>query len=194
MLSEIIALIGSVAFAQGPIDRVLHFTQAETDRELQEIATNIRAIAEIPQVSVDAAQKTVTLHGTAAQIALAEWLLTQWENATAQEYRLSSDDLVRVFHLAHTPTPQSLQGMATDVRTVANIRRLFTYNEKSVITVRGDASQLALAEWLVNQLDQPANHVARGTASSEYHAKPGKKPARDLRPYRTAAAAGFRHE
>src|SRR2546422_572819 len=33
------------------------------------------------------------------------------------------------------------------VRSIANIRRLFTYNGSSGITVRGDASQIALAEW-----------------------------------------------
>src|SRR6266851_455060 len=98
----------SALFAQAPApqptDRVLHFTQAETNRELQEIATNIRGITEIPQVSVDAAQRTLTLHGTAAQIALADWLLNQWdsstpakqpENPAMHQYRLSSDDIVQ---------------------------------------------------------------------------------------------------
>jgi len=131
----------------------------------------------MPRVSVDAAQKTLTLHGTAAQITAAEWLLTQWdnsvpaqqpENPAAHQYRLTSDDIVRVFHLAHAPTPRTLQEVATVVRSTANIRRLFTYNAPSVMTVRGDASQIALAEWLVNQLDQPANQAARGAASDEY--------------------------
>jgi hypothetical protein len=156
---------------------VLHFTHAETNRELQEIATSMRAITEIPQVSVDTEQRTLTLHGTAAQIALAEWLLNQWDNSApaqppnnpaAHQYRLSSDDMVQVFHLAHAPTPQILQAMATDVRTVANIRRLFTYTESRIMTARGDASQLALAEWLVNQLDQPAGQAARSAGSHEY--------------------------
>ena len=48
----ITAQFASAMFAQAPasppMDRVLHFTQAETNRELQEIATNIRSITEIP--------------------------------------------------------------------------------------------------------------------------------------------------
>jgi len=162
MRFAIIALFASAGFGQ-PIDRVLHFTHAETDRELQEIATDIRGITEI-LVSVDIAQRTLTLHGTGAQIALAEWLLNQWESSTpaaAQEYRLSSDDIVAVFHLVHTPTLQDLQGVATDVRTMANIRRLFTYSAPRVITARGGASQIAVAEWLVSELDQPASQAAR---------------------------------
>ena len=175
------ALFAFAVFAQppasAPMDRVLHFAHAGTDQELREIATNIWAITEISQVSIDTAQRTLTLHGTAALIALAEWLLNQWDNSTpaqapdnpaAHQYRLSSDDVVQVFHLAHVPTPRTLQEVATDVRTIANIRRLFTYAESSVITARGGASQIALAEWLMNQLDQPASQAARGTASPEY--------------------------
>jgi hypothetical protein len=176
-----IALFASAVFAQppaaGPLDRVLHFAHAETDQQLQEIATDIRGITEMPQVSVDTAQKTLTLHGTAAQITAAEWLLTQWdnsvpaqqpENPAAHQYRLSSEDIVRVFHLSYARTQRTLQEIATDVRSTADIRRLFTYNAPSVMTVRGDASQIALAEWLVNQLDQPANQAARSTASYDY--------------------------
>ena len=81
----ITAQFASAVFAQAPasqpMDRVLHFANTESDRELHETATNIRGITEIPQVSVDAAQRTLTLHGTAAQIAVAEWLLNQWDNS-----------------------------------------------------------------------------------------------------------------
>jgi len=152
----ITALFASITLAQQPaLDRVLHITHAESDQQLQEIATDIRGITAIPDVSVDTAQKTLTLHGTAAQIAAAEWLLNQLdesaptqraENPAAHEYRLSGDDIVRVFHLANAPTPQALQEIATDVRSIANIRRLFTYTKSSAMTVRGDPSQIALSE------------------------------------------------
>jgi hypothetical protein len=38
----IIALFASAVLAQVPVDRVLHFTYAETDQELDEIATTLR--------------------------------------------------------------------------------------------------------------------------------------------------------
>jgi hypothetical protein len=162
----IAALFAPALFAQ-PLERVLHLSLVETDQQIQEIATNIRGITEIPQVSVDAAQKTLMLHGTAAQIAVAEWLLIQWNPSApaAHEYRMSGDDIVRVFRLGHAPTPQSLQEAATIVRSTADIRRLFTYYAARVITVRGSESQIALAEWLVNQLDQPMNHAG----AREFH-------------------------
>jgi len=176
-----IALFASAVFAQQsaaePLDRVLHFAHAETDRQLEEIAIDIRGITGMPQVSVDNAQRTLTLHGTAAQIAEADWLLTQWdisvpaqqpENPAAHQYRLSGDDIVRVFHLSYARTPRTLQDMAINVRTITDIRRVFTYNAPGVMTVRGNASQIALAEWLVSQLDQPAGQAARSAASHEY--------------------------
>ena len=89
----ITALFASAMFAQSPasppMDRVLHFTQAETDRELQEIATNIRSITEIPQVSIDAGQRTLALHGTAAQIALEPG--TSWRHEQAARIYTSGE-------------------------------------------------------------------------------------------------------
>ena len=110
----ITALFASVVFAQPPaaepMNRVLHLTRAETDQQLQEIATNIRGITAIPQVSIDTAQRTLTLHGTAAEITAAEWLLNQWENpaqqldsAAAHEYRLSGADTG--MHVPSRPWP-----------------------------------------------------------------------------------------
>jgi len=45
--------------------------------------------------------------------------------------------------------------MATDVRSIGNIRRLFTYNLSNALIMRGTAAEMALADWLVKELDQP---------------------------------------
>jgi type II secretory pathway component GspD/PulD (secretin) len=163
------------SYAQETADRVLHFTHDESDLQLHEIATDLRGIADIQEVSVDTAQSTVALHGTAAQINLAEWLVAQWgttaqqsQNSAAQEYKLSSDDVIRVFHVSNAPTPRSLQEIAVDVRFIAEIPRIFIYNEPSILTVRGTASEVAVAGWVLSQLDVPANQAPRNTASPEY--------------------------
>src|SRR5205085_1319231 len=92
----------------------------------------------------------------------------QAKNPAAHEYRLSGDDIVRVFHLDNTPTPKMLQEIATDVRSIADIRRLFIYTNARAMTVRGGPSQIALAEWLVSQLDQPASAPPRTAEAREY--------------------------
>src|SRR5262249_45241347 len=64
-----------------------------------------------------------------------------------------------------TPTVQEFQEVATAVRTVSEIRRVFTYNGLRAVVVRGTTDQLALAAWLFPELDQSANRQAM----HEYH-------------------------
>ena len=103
----------------------------------------MRGITDIQQVSVDAAQKSLVLRGSAGQVAPAEWLFYELDkpadrpalplesqSPTTHEYRLPGgvDDVLRVFYLTHTGTPRELQEVATAVRSTADIRRLFTCN------------------------------------------------------------------
>lgn len=69
------------------------------------------------------------------------------------------DSVVRVFYLSNLTTPQELQEVTTTLRTVADIRKVFTYNTLSAIIVRGTADQVLLAEKLVNDLDRPKSEV-----------------------------------
>jgi hypothetical protein len=167
-----IVLFASVAFGQTSadtnVDRVFHFVHTETLQEMQEIATVTRSIANAPKASVDSTQKTLTLGGTAVQIALAEWLFNNLDKpASARhsqapstpEYRVSdsADDIAQVFYLTHTETVQHIQEVATVVRSLVGARRLFTYNAISAVVVRGKSWEIALAGWLLNDLDQSTN-------------------------------------
>ena len=166
--------LASVAPGQAPaeesIARVLSLVHAQTAQDVQEIGLVIRAVSEIRQLAVDTERKSLAVRGTTGQIALAEWLSKELDQPPRQqtagqqgqrtgshEYRLGGggEDLVRVFHLAHPAGPRELQEIATVVRSTADIRWLFTYNAAGTITVRGTAAKLALAEWLIKELDQP---------------------------------------
>ena len=120
------------------------------------------------------------LRGTADQVALAEWLFNeldkpanrqalaqQKQGSAIHEYRLSggTDNVARVFYLTHIETPQDLVELATTVRTIGDIRRLYSHNALGAVVVRGTADQVALAEWLFNELDKPAN---RQTDAQQY--------------------------
>jgi general secretion pathway protein D len=52
-----------------------------------------------------------------------------------------------------------LQEIATNVRSVTDIRRLFTYNAQNAIVIRATADQVALAEKLIQDLDKPKSEV-----------------------------------
>jgi hypothetical protein len=70
---------------------------------------------------------------------------------------LASDKegVTRVFYAAHAKTVQAFQEIAQSMRIIPEIRRTFTLNAQRAITVRGTAPQVAMAEWLFNDLDQP---------------------------------------
>jgi hypothetical protein len=171
-----VVLFASAAFGQAPgeqsMDRVFHFTHNQTAQGFQEIATVMRTVAGIRQLSVVAAPRVLTLRGTADQIALAEWLFNEldkpatWipvqqvQNSIVHEYRVpgNSDDVVRVFYLTHAETPQGLQEIVTAIRTVTDLQRVFTCNATKAVTLRGTADRIALAAKIISETDKPNAH------------------------------------
>lgn len=69
------------------------------------------------------------------------------------------DMVVKTFYLSNVTTVQELQEIATAVRAVTEVRRLFTYNGQYVIIIRGTVDQVGLAEKLVFDLDKPKAEV-----------------------------------
>jgi hypothetical protein len=112
---------------------------------------------------VDAAQKTTSVHGTAVQIATAEWLFTELDRQSLPEFATKEfkvpnkeDDVARVFFLHNTPTIQDFQEIATAIRVTVEIRRMFTFNTPRALAVRGTADQVADVGWMIRELDHPA--------------------------------------
>jgi hypothetical protein len=120
----------------------------------------VRSIYGVFRVFTYNATTAIALRGTADQIAIAEWLFNDLDkgsqNPGAHELRLpgGGDDVLRVFYLTHARTSQQLQEIATQVRSMAEIRRLFIYNAPSAMALRGTASQIALADRLIKERDK----------------------------------------
>jgi hypothetical protein len=143
--------------------RVFYVANATTVQDLQEIANTARTIAEIRRIFTYNTPRAIAIRGTPDDLAIAEWLFGQLEKPLGSqsefsgEYRLpgTADDVVRVFHLAHVMTGGELVQEATQIRTALEIRRVFVYTSQRAVAVRGTVSQLALAENMVRELDQP---------------------------------------
>jgi hypothetical protein len=151
------------------VNRVFHLTQNETPAQIRELATTIRAVGGIDQVLADDTQRTVTVQGTAVQVATAAWLVQELDgplpgSAPQQYVPAGTSDVVRVF-FTHAATPQSLQEIVTTIRSVADVRFMFTYNARAAATMRGTADQMAMADWLMQKLDTPG----QGSAPQEFH-------------------------
>ena len=69
------------------------------------------------------------------------------------------DEVVKVFYVTNATSVQEFQEIATAIRTVGDIRRVYTYNAQKAMVVRGTVDQIALTEKLVRDLDRPKSEV-----------------------------------
>ena len=92
-----------------------------------------------------------------------------------------------VVTLANTPTAQTVKQMTTILRTVADVPEVSFDEAHSSFTLRGQANQLGLAEWLLRAMDKPAGwqsstQEAADPSSREYHSQKGGYPIEDRSP------------
>jgi len=157
-------LTASLASAQNSI--VLTFAHTEGEQNMQEIATAVRVVADIKDVYVDTAAKALKLASGPDQLKLAEWMFALLDapdpaSAARREYQATGEEnIVHLYYLKTPATAQEFQEVVTAIRTVADIRRVFTYNAPKAVVARGNAEQIALADWLVGELDQPSHTSA----------------------------------
>ena len=180
-------MIASFAYAASgqTVDRVFHYAHTEGIQKMQEIATAIRTVGEIRDVSVDTEQHTFTVHGTASQVALAEWLFagldqpvpSQPDTATHEDRRPDGpDNIVRLYNIDHGQSVLDFQEFVTGLRTVLEIRRVFTYNAPRVIVARGTADQMAIADLLVAELGKRTSGPGPHEVSAEYRLPASPSP------------------
>lgn len=154
-------------------ERQFHLTHPASVQAFQEIVNAVRTVTEIRDVSTDNAQMSVTLRGTAEQIGLAEWLVKQLDQPAGAPVipippaykglaesdgdgpgRSTQTGVAQVFYLPHTATVQDFQEAANATRTITEIRRMFTYSDGRAVVARGTPGQMAMAEWMLNELDR----------------------------------------
>lgn len=167
-------ILASVALAQDAESRVFHFHHIAATQDLNEFATLVRTMSEAKSLTADDSHKTMSVSGTPMQIRIAEWLFVELDRRTLPEFATKEfkvpnkeDDVVRVFFLPNAATVQAFQEDATVVRTIGEIRRVFTMNTTRALAVRGTANQLAATEFLARELDQPAD--AKRTDSRDFN-------------------------
>ena len=160
----IAAVFACSALAQ--TGKVIYLTHVETPQDLQEVTNVLRSIAEIRDVTPDPAKMSITVHGTADQNALAQWLCGEMDRAApqpagTQQYTVPNSDIpiVQVFFMVQMNTPQFLQEAVNAVRSVADIQRFFPYNRLHAVIARGSSEQAAVAGWLLSELDTPAQQI-----------------------------------
>jgi hypothetical protein len=168
-----LSLLAAIAFsvcAQNPPqamqDRVFSFKNAQSNQQIQEIATVIRSAGEIREVSVDEVQRTMTVQALADRMAFAAWLFEQLDRPASElpalqktrpAYQLpdEKEGLARVYYIAHADSVRQFQEAATAVRSIVELRYAFTYSGLNALVVRVDPGRAPLVDWLIARIEQP---------------------------------------
>lgn len=119
----------------------------------------LRVELEIRDPQLDHEQSSLRVAGSEAQLAAAEWLLSEIDKPAVQVgaeahassvYRIdgATDDALRVFYLKGGRTQQETNEAAAVMKWIVDIPRLFLHSQTGGIVVRGTQEQLDAAEWV----------------------------------------------
>jgi hypothetical protein len=166
----LLTLTALIAVSQSA-ERIFPFTQLQTPAQFAETATVIRSLGEIRDLTVDAAQKTMTVRGDATQVELAAWLFSRLDRGAAMDdsppadYRpaTGNDDVVRLFYFKVPASNANMNHMATAVRSLVEIRQAFVSNAAGVFVARGTLAQMDAAKWMMEALEQRKPGVEAAT-------------------------------
>jgi hypothetical protein len=184
----LLATFAGLTAAQN-IQRAVHLDNVSTTQNYQELLTVLRTVADIQDTAMDASSHSVTIGGTAGQIAMSEWLVhlldqpvslgpaeKQVRDTATYQYTAPGnvDDVVRVFYLRNVSSPQGVQELLTNLRTVADVMKIFNYTPLTAIALRGPSAQMTMAAWMIEQLDQPGQ-PAENPAAYKYRSPAGNE-------------------
>ena len=80
-------------------------------------------------------------------------------NDNTNKRREYTDEIVKTFYLTNVSTPQELQEIATAIRGLTDIRRMFPVSSMNALIIRGPADKVALAEKVITDVDKPRPEV-----------------------------------
>jgi general secretion pathway protein D len=69
------------------------------------------------------------------------------------------DEVVKVFYLKNPTSVQEFQEIVTGVRSVSDVRRMFTFNAQNAVMVRDTVDKVALVEKLFHDMDKAKSEV-----------------------------------
>ena len=165
MTRTLLAGMTFATLAYAGVDGTYHFTSPQTPQSMQEAATIVRTVAQIPQVSIDASNASMTFNGPADAVNLAGWILPQIDRPagdnTIHESKLPNGDIARVNFLPNAATPQQVQEMLTILRTVADVQKTFNFTPNRALVLCGPEWQISFAEWIIDQVNQTPDSTPR---------------------------------
>ncbi len=118
------------------------------------------------------------MSGTAERLSLAAWLIGRFNQPPhvpargTQELKLSGGHASRVFEPTWPRNAFYLQEIMTAIRAVADLQRINMNFERPAIAVKDTAEPVALAAWIVSELDRSPEIQDAGRHEYQYPSGP----------------------
>ena len=159
-----LALLAAAGLYGQTSTRTFHLTTAQNGPALSEIATILKNVGNIQQISGDDVKFEITVSGSETDLATAAWLIDHLDTNVRQPAQYSvpdSSDVVSIVYPSNTPTMAGFNEIITSLRTVGKVTHIFNFTSARAITMRTTGDQTQLASWLVRQMDVSADDKDR---------------------------------
>jgi hypothetical protein len=148
--------------AANDVVQVLFLAHPWGPQGVQQMTNTLRVIPQLTKVFPCMATGAVSLRGPAATVALAAWLFSQLHQVpqasslSPRQFQMpgGADDVTQVFYLTPAITAEALKSIVTAIRTALNLP-VFPDDIWNAVTLRGTAAQIASADLLIKQINQP---------------------------------------
>jgi hypothetical protein len=148
--------------ATNDVVQALFLSHPWSPQSLQQITNTLRVIPQLTKVFPCTATGAVSVRGPTATVALATWLFGQLDQpapATAsapREYQMpdGADDVTQVFYVTPATTIGQFQGIITALQNTKGLH-VFPDDMWNAVTIRGTAGQIAAADSMIKQMNQP---------------------------------------
>ena len=145
--------------------QIYYLSHMDNPQELQDIVNMVRSVSEIQRCFPMFQQKAIVMRAMPDQIKASDWILSvadQPGGSGSIDYQLAPADwnvgrtlAIQAVHLAYLSSPHDILDLVNLARSLAKIQRFFPVYGRRMLVMRGDADQVALANWAVKQLDGP---------------------------------------
>jgi len=129
--------------------RVWYLRSAGSPRDVQEMLTILRTVADVRMVFNYSPLRVLALRGTEATMDMADWLLAKMDlssgEGASEVYagKGAPGDLAQVFYLKPGSTGEELKSLLTELRRVGRVYKVFDRSTPPMMVVRGGPAELA---------------------------------------------------
>ncbi|HTW67615.1 MAG TPA: TIGR03435 family protein [Bryobacteraceae bacterium] len=173
-LATLVVLATVAAGQPGTEQRLLKFTHVVTIKGRTQVASVLRSIMGKDSF-VDEPSAALTVRGTAASLALGEWLFQELdrrpvpaaESSAFDEFTIpDSNEKVSVFYPLRPKKPEAMAETLVAVRIAASFQGLVSIEVPWAVVMRGPVEGIRVAEWVLIRLDHQADPGDQVTTTS----------------------------